>query len=69
MSSTRKAFLALGGNLWSRRSSVLVVVMGTWEGVLSEMLRSCVGAVFHLASFPKMVNEAAQSEYAVSRFG
>ena len=69
MSSTRKAFLALGGNLWSRSSNVFVVGMGTWEGVLSEMLCSCVGAILHLASFPKMMNEAAQSKYAVSRFG
>ena len=69
ISSTRKAFRALGGSFFSINSNVLVVVMGTWDGVFREMLLTCSSAILHLAFLPKMVNEAPQSRYAVSRSG
>ena len=63
------ALLDADGGFFNFSSKIPVAWIGTWEGVLSEILGSWIGAMSHDASFPKIDVDAAQSRYAVVLFG
>ena len=69
ISLTLDALLAAGGSFFNFSNKLSVVWIGTWEGVLSDMLGSWIGATLQSACFPRIDVDMAQSRYALVLLG